>query len=98
MTVITMSSREQEEQISGRFPYATEMACYAILWVKTVASDVMKKGLVEELTERDDILDARYTQSGPLCLVVKYDGLLTSPSEIQERINRPGIRAVIVGC
>lgn len=87
-----------DEADTNRFPYESEMACYALLWIKTVASEVIKKGLLEELIARNDIQDARYTTSGPLCLVVKYDGLMTSPSQVQALVNRPGLRAVIVGC
>lgn len=81
-----------------RFPYDAEMACYAILWVKHVASEIVKTRLVEDLLARNDVEDARYTTSGPLCLVVKYNGLMTGPSRLQAFINRPGIRAMIVGC
>jgi len=98
MNVFTLNNEAVDETNSNRFPYDSEMACYAILWVKTIASEVIKNGLIDELTSRNDVQDARYTTSGPLCLVVKYNGLMTSPSQIQSVVNRPGIRAVIVGC
>jgi hypothetical protein len=98
MNVFTLKNEAVDETATTRFPYDSEMACYAILWVKTIASDVIKNGLLDELISRNDIQDARYTTSGPLCLVVKYNGLMTSPSQIQGVVNRPGIRAVIVGC
>jgi hypothetical protein len=98
MSVITLNKKAVDETDASRFPYNSEMTCYAILWVKTVASEVIKRGLVDELVLRDEVQDARYTTSGPLCLVVKYNGLMTSPSKIQALVNRPGLRAVIVGC
>jgi hypothetical protein len=98
MDVITLNKNAVDKTDTGRFPFNSEMVCYSILWVKTVASEVIKKELIEELLARNDIQDARYTTSGPLCLVVKYDGLMTSPSQVQALVNRPGLEAVIVGC
>lgn len=80
------------------FPFSERMSCFAILWLKAIAREGLKQEIVDDLGDHPGVTEARYEDSGPLYLVVQYDGRQTRPSLIQAQVNRPGVRAVIVGC
>lgn len=85
-------------QETPAFRTLTRSACFAIVWVRGLDNQDHTQSLVEEIDAHEGVRSARLSRAEPCIMSVDYDPLLTRSREILDVINRPGVRAQIVGC
>ncbi len=77
---------------------AAEVQCIAVLWARGASQNNVKHEILRDLMQTNGILRAVFSTEKLELLVVDYDSRHIRAAAILETVNRPGVRARIVGC